>query len=111
MTLRIPIENIEGGLQELLEINQPTIKGKLVEQYMKRLVKDFDRIAALHITEREYEGFLTFKAEYDGETTIKLIPSNVELFKKLEMGMFDADGVMVKPPHSVISEWKVQVVL
>ena len=111
MTLKIPIENIEGGLQQLLEINHPAIKAKLVDQYMKRLVKDFERIASLHIREREYEGLLLFKAEYDGDTTIKLIPSDVELFKRLELGMFNSEGVMIKPPHSIISEWKVQVVL
>ena len=78
---------------------------------MKRLTKDFERIASTHIMEREYEGILTFKAEFDGESTIMLTPSDAELFKKLELGMFDENGTMVKPPHSIISEWRVQIVL
>lgn len=98
---------------DLENILKKTIEEKIFpdsfERYAKRLERDLNRIAQARIAERSLNENLSFHVIVDGPKSLAIIPSNAVLFRKLEMGEFNADGSLKTPPHSVLQEIKATI--
>lgn len=80
----------------------------LLEKYTAYLVKTMNWLALSVLSQRGDSRVLTFTSRRSGKQ-IRIRPSDMELFRELELGRFDAEGKMVNPPHSVINEVKVML--
>lgn len=107
--MAVDIRNVVGFFQEKFAKEHTDLLNKWLDGYMKRLVKDLQRIAEAKIMETGRGGTIEFFARRSGEKEITLTTSNPVLFKALEMGEFDENGNLVTPPHSVMKEWRVFV--
>ena len=105
----IDAADISGKLQQKFRDQHGVLIARIMPAFIDRLEKNFNNLAYMHILEKDYEGTLTFTAKWDNDKTIILTPSDPDLFRKLEMGEFDKQGNLIKSPHSIIAEWKVQV--
>lgn len=83
---------------------------KVLAYYVPRLIADLERIAAAKVMEAGLEGHLTFTAKIsDDAKSITVTPSDPVLFRRLELGQFDAQGNLVAPAHSVLTDLRVRV--
>lgn len=82
---------------------------RIMNAYRLRLEKDLNRIAQARMAEGSVDGTLSFTVVQEDARTLRIIPSDPVLFKKLEMGEFNEDGTLKTPPHSVMQELKVYV--
>lgn len=107
--IRIEFQKDSAGklADALREILESRIEGFL-DKYTKQLVKTMNWMALSVLSQRGDGRVLTFTSRRSGKT-ILIRPSDMELFRELELGRFDAEGKMVSPPHSVISEVKVML--
>ena len=101
--------DIPKDLSKLPDVFREILEAKtdrLLDKYVKNLVKTMNWLALSILTQRGDGRVLTFTSRRKGKE-IRIRPSDMALFRELELGTFDAEGKLVNPPHSVIREVKV----
>lgn len=111
--MRIEARNIAGHLQRKMRVeSEAVLLQRFLQDYRARLMHDLNRIAAAKVAEAGLEGTLTFMVRIGQDAhSLVVIPSNPDLFRKLEFGEFDAEGNLRSPPHSVMQAVRVTVQL
>ena len=105
--IKFPKDGAGALADAVREVLESRIEGAL-DKYTEQLVKTMNWLALSVLSQRGDSRVLTFTSRRTGKE-IRIRPSDMELFRELELGRFDAEGKMVSPPHSVINEVKVML--
>ena len=95
---------VPKAMREIIEQKAQT----MLDKYMEKLVKTMNWMALSILSQRGDDRVLTFTARRK-EMTILIRPSDMLLFRELEFGLFDEDGRLLNPPHSVLKETIVMI--
>lgn len=110
MVTRWRIEDTDRQIQDDFLKHEPEMQRKMLDAYAARLETDFNRLALARVAEAGYDGVLVFSVEVEhAKRTIRLIPNDAELFRKLEFGEFDDEGNLKTPAYSVVQLVKVTI--